>query len=166
MSFHLSFISAFHYPPYRFRSLQKPKPTSTKKKTPVKKATPAKKAKPASAKKAVPKTSSGKKSSPSSAKKPSPSSAKKPSPSSAKKSTPAKKVSPAKKLKAAAKKVIVNKRVKDMRSNMAKVKHESMRSAPRRSTRDGVKKGHYNEKRLADLVWKGTGSVSDPIQFT
>ena len=49
--------------------------------------------------------------------------------------------------------------------NWAKVKKEVLKSTPRRSARSGIKKGFYNEVRLASVVWKGEGTFRDPIQF-
>jgi len=34
-----------------------------------------------------------------------------------------------------------------MKKNVSRIKSEAMRSAPRRSAREGMKRGHYNEKR-------------------
>ena len=47
-------------------------------------------------------------------------------------------------------------------SQLVKVKSEATRSSGRTRT---MKKGFYNEKRLRDLAWKGTGTQTDPIYF-
>ncbi|GMI10895.1 hypothetical protein TrLO_g5140 [Triparma laevis f. longispina] len=75
---------------------------------------------------------------------------KSPSKRVAKKSTPSKKSTPKK---------------SPAKKNWAKVKKEVMKSTPRRSARSGIKKGFYNEARLAQIVWKGQGTNKDPIQF-
>ena len=45
------------------------------------------------------------------------------------------------------------------------IKQEPTRELPFRSSNRRHKCGFYNEKQLASMVWKGTGSERDPIRF-